>query len=243
MNMEYHEWYSDRVGKDMGVLRIGHYGPALIYLPTCGGDHTEFQRYVMEEDARYWIESGKVQIFSIDAINHLSWYNPDLHPADKVQWAMGYEGYVVDEVLPLIRNITQNPFVGMMGASWGGYTVANFWAKHPDKFNLAVAMSGVFGIESQLQGYYDDNCYSNNPPHYLQHMADPYYYHNYRNNSLLWMMCGEHDICKKDNDEFANLLSHKDIPHWYDVWPAPCDHNEYWWKKMLPKVLDKFYSL
>ena len=242
MNYEYHSWYSERCGKEMGVLRIGHWGPALIYFPTCGGDHSEFERYVMQEDARAWIEAGKVQIFSVDAINHLTWYNPNLHPADKVRWAQGYEGYVIDEVLPLVHNITQNDFVGCFGASWGGYTVANFWAKHPDKFNLAVSMSGVYSIGSMLNGYYDTECYFNNPPHFLQDMSDPHYYDLYRNNSLLWMMCGENDICKKDNDEFSGLLNWKDIPHWYDVWPSPCDHHEYWWKKMLPVVLDKFYS-
>lgn len=242
MQYEFHKWFSDNVGMDMGVLRIGHWGPALIYFPTCGGDHTEFERYVMQEDARPWIEAGKVQIFSVDAINHLSWYNQNLHPADKVRWAMGYENYVVDEVVPLVQNLTQNPFIGCFGASWGGYTVANFWAKHPDIFNLAVSMSGTYSIGSMLGGHYDDNCYHNNPPHYLQNMSDPRYYDLYRNNSLLWMMCGENDICVRENDEFHDLLNWKDIPHWYDKWPAPCDHHEFWWKKMLPVVLDKFYS-
>ncbi len=242
MNYDYYEWYSPNVGLQMGVLRIGHWGPALIYLPTCGGDHTEFERYGMEWDAKWWIDNGKVQFFSVDAINHLTYYNRHLHPADRVKWAMGYERYVVDEVLPLVRHVTNNPFVGIFGASFGGYNVTNLYFKHPDQFDLAVSMSGVFDIRPHLDGYYDDNCYFNNPVDYLPNLSDPWYYRHYNEKSLYWMLCGENDICISDNDSFHAMLEWKGIRHWYDRWPAPCDHHEYWWKKMLPVVLSKFYN-
>ena len=38
MRREAHRWYSHRVGRDMGVLVLGHWGPPLIMFPTSGGD-------------------------------------------------------------------------------------------------------------------------------------------------------------------------------------------------------------
>ena len=58
MHYDYFEWFSPPAGLDLGVLRIGHWGPALIYLPTLEGDHREFERFGMEEVARPWIEDG-----------------------------------------------------------------------------------------------------------------------------------------------------------------------------------------
>ena len=243
MKTQYYEWYSNRVGMDMGVLRIGHWGPAMIYFPTCGGKHHEINYYNLQEDARWWLENGKMQFFAIDSINQESWYNRNIHPADRIKWAMGYEGYIIHELIPFVRNMTGNPFIGCMGASFGGYNVANMFLKHPDCFNLAICMSGLFDIKMYLGNYYDKSAYYNNPVDYVPNLSDPWYYHMYNNESLLWMFCGENDICKRENDEFHHLLNHKGIRHWYDVWPSPCDHHEYWWKKQLPVVLDKFYNL
>ncbi len=242
MEVQYYDWYSHRVGMNMGVLRIGSWGPAMIYFPTCGGKHGEIDYYRLQEDAAPWIENGNMQFFAIDSINQESWYNRDIHPADRINWATGYEGYIVHELVPFVRNMTHNPFVGCMGASFGGYNVTNLFLKHPDCFQLAVSMSGLFDIRQYLEGYYDTNVYLNNPVDYIPGLADPWFYHMYNNESLLWMFCGENDICKGDNDHFHHLLSAKGIRHWYDVWPAPCDHHEYWWKKQLPVVLDKFYN-
>jgi esterase/lipase superfamily enzyme len=242
MNVQYYEWYSHNVGKNMGVIRYGHWGPAMVYYPTSGGDHREFERYGMQYDAKPWIDAGKVQFFCIDSVNNETFYNRNLHPADKMNWNIGYEKYIVEELIPFIYDITQNDFIGSMGCSFGGYTTANFFFKHPEIFSLGVAMSATFDISSYMYGYHDSNIYFNNPPEYLANLNDPYYYHMYNNNSVFWMFCGDHDICKGENEDFSNLLNHKGIRHWYDRWPAPCDHNEYWWKKMLPVVLDRFYN-
>ncbi len=242
MHYDYYEWYSNRVNRNLGVLRIGHWGPAMIYFPTCGGDHREFERYGMQEDAKRWIEEGKVQFFCLDGINMETWYNQTLHPADRVQEASGFEQYLIEEVVPLVQHVTQNPFIGCIGASFGGYNVTNMWLKHPDVFNLAVSLSGVFDIRDYLDGHYDDNAYYNNPVDYVPQLSDPWYFRWYNERSVLWMFCGEHDICRQGNDNFHGLLEAKGIRHWYDLWDAPADHNEFWWKKQLPTILTKFYN-
>ena len=39
-----HSWYSHRLGRDMGVVVYGHWGPPMIAFPTSGGDEWEYER-------------------------------------------------------------------------------------------------------------------------------------------------------------------------------------------------------
>lgn len=242
MRIEDHRWHSERCGREMWVKRVGHWGPGFIYFPTCGGDPNEFFRYGMQHDIGGWIEGGKVQVFCVGSLNMETWYNGALHPYHRARWAEGYNQYILQEVVPFVRGITGNPFLGMMGASFGGYTVANLMLKRPDLFDLAVAMSGVFKVDDLLGGYHDDTVYFNSPLEYLRHMSDPWFYDRMRDGRTLWLQCGANDICRRDNDEFHDLLTWKGVPHRYDVWDPPCDHHEYWWKKMIVDVMKGFYN-
>ena len=44
MHREFHRWYSERLGRDMGVVVHGHWGPPMILFPTSGGDEEEYER-------------------------------------------------------------------------------------------------------------------------------------------------------------------------------------------------------
>ena len=44
MHREAHYWYSRRLGREMGVVVFGHWGPPLIAFPTTGGDEWEYER-------------------------------------------------------------------------------------------------------------------------------------------------------------------------------------------------------
>lgn len=242
MHYDYYEWHSTAVKLDLGVLRIGHWGPALIYFPTCGGDHREFEGLGMHEDARRWIEGGKVQVFCLDGIDLSSWCNEELHPADRVQRASAFEHYLLDELVPLVRHVTQNPFLGAMGAGFGGYNVTNMWLKHPDVFDLAVSLSGKFDIREHLDGHYCEHCYFNNPVDYLPKLSDPWYLRSYEERSFYWMLCGRHDDARRANDEFHALLRSKGIRHRYDLWDDEKESRPFSWTKQLPIVLSKFYN-
>lgn len=243
LRIENYNWYSERCGREMFVKRVGHWGPSLVYFPTCGGDSNEFFRYGLMEDARHWLENGRMQIFTVDSLNMETWYNGGLELYHRARWAEGYNQYILQEVLPFVRQMAHNPFVGLMGCSFGAYTVTNLLFKRPDLVNLAVAMSGVFGVDDLVEpGVSSDELYFNNPPWYLRDVSDPDFYARFRSgSSRLWMLCGEHDICKPQNEDFHALLEWKGIPHWYDRWDPPCDHHEYWWKQMIQQVLGRLY--
>jgi esterase/lipase superfamily enzyme len=242
MKVETVTWHSPNTGLPMTVKRYGDWGPPLIYFPTCGGKHGEFDFYNLTEDLYPWIESGKVQVFSVDSINQETFYNSSIHPYHRVQWAQGYERYIMDELVPFVHHQAQNDNLAIAGASFGGYTVSKFFFKYPHVFKLGIALSSTFQMKSLLEGYYDDDVYFNSPTDFIPNISDPGFYNQVNNGSLFWMFCGANDICIQENDEFHALLDSKGIRHWYDRWDPPCDHHEYWWKKQLPMVMQTLYS-
>ena len=68
----------------------------------------------------------------------------------------------------------------MTGCSFGGYHAVNFALKHPDVVTHCVSMSGAFDIHQFLDGYYDNDCYFNNPPDFLPNMSDDWFLSRYR---------------------------------------------------------------
>jgi len=241
MHISYYEWYSHRVGRNMGVLRYGHWGPPMIYFPTCGGSHGEFDYYRLQDDLWWFIENGKIQIFCVDSTNNSTWYNPWLHPADRVRGYLAYEGYMLEEVIPLVRNLSGNDHIGCTGFSLGGFTSFNMACKYPHIFKFALSCGGVFDTSDFLEGYHDMNVYFNNPVEYLSNLGDNYYHHMYRTNTRLVLMGGADDKFVDSTYQMHDILSRRGIPHHYEIWPGPCDHHEYWWKKQFPYILGKYY--
>lgn len=88
-----------------------------------------------------------------------------------------YDNYIMQEVLPLIRNeCGQDAKPLTTGASLGALLAVNTYFKHSDNFRGTIAMSGSYDIYNYLdKGYYDDNVYFNNPDMYLRHLNDDYH--------------------------------------------------------------------
>ena len=43
MHKEYHRRHSPRLGREMGIVVYGHWGPPLLAFPTSGGDEWEHE--------------------------------------------------------------------------------------------------------------------------------------------------------------------------------------------------------
>jgi esterase/lipase superfamily enzyme len=92
-------------------------------------------------------------------------------------------------------------------------------------------MGGAFDITQFLDGYYDDDCYFNCPPHYLRNMVDSWSLDHYRQSKYV-LATGEHDMCWNENERLAEIMREKHIPHRLDVWRDRTGHDWPWWHKM-----------
>src|SRR5438477_8439805 len=126
-------WYSPALNKEMPIATYGHYGFALLMVPTASADYLGYERFQLIEALRPFIEAGKVKVFSINSINNESWMNNMMEPRLKVVRHQQWNEYVFNEVIPFVRNNTsaETPVI-TCGASFGALHSANLFFKRPD---------------------------------------------------------------------------------------------------------------
>ena len=153
-------WYSQRLEKDMPIAVYGHYGFALLLVPTAAADYLEYERFQLIDALATFIDGGKVKVFSINSINNESWLNAHMEPRHKIIRHQQFNGYVYEEVLPFIRAQTSNetPII-ICGASFGALHSMNLFLKRPDLLDGVIAMSGVYDLTEYTKGYFDEDVY------------------------------------------------------------------------------------
>ena len=231
MNREYHHWWSHRVGMEMGVVVYGHYGMPLIGFPTSAGDEWELENQGMIGALAPLIDAGRVKFFSVNSINHASFYNKRAHPFHRSYMQSQFDSYLREEVVPFIWNSCQTHglAISTMGASFGAYHAANALFKHPDVIKRCFAMSGVYDIRSFMNGLYDDNFYFNNPIDYLGNLSDGWYLDQYRTCDIhIATGHGPHEN-SAPSYRLSALLAAKGIPHHLDDWGAMGGHDWPYW--------------
>jgi esterase/lipase superfamily enzyme len=242
MQQDYHRWHSSRLGRDMGVVVYGHYGPPMLVFPTSGGDEWEHQGQGMIGTLAPFIEAGKIKIFTIAAVTNESFFDENAHPLHRAWVQQQYDGYVRDEVVPFIHAHCQGPLpITTMGASLGAYHAANTLFKHPDVVKRCYALSGVYDIKRFMDGQYNDHVYFNNPVDYLEGLSDPW---------LLGQLatCDPHIATgtgpweqSGPSYQLAGVLRAKGIPCSLDDWGPQGGHDwPYWHHQMWTYVNQAF---
>ncbi len=136
-----------------------------------------------------------------------------------------------NEVVPLARLKSGMRELGTTGCSFGAYQAMNFALRQPDTVTRCITMAGAFDIKQFLDGYYDQECYFNNPPDFLPNVWDPWYLDRYRRNFYL-MATGEHDFCWPENANLARVMRDKGMNHRLDIWGDGTGHDWPWWEDM-----------
>ncbi len=231
MREQYHKWYSQQLNADIEMLVFGDQGYPVILFPTSKGRYYENKDFKLIDSANWFIDQGLVKIYCIDSIDAISWYNKNVHPAERVNNHIQYDQMLYHELVPRALHETGQSKVCVAGCSFGGYHAANFAFKHPDKTSHLISMSGAFDIREQLDGYYSEEVYFNNPVDFISNAHDP----------AIWQLqiilgTAEHDICKEANLNLAGILSRKGINHWLDVRPNAV-HDWPVWREMFPHYL------
>ena len=239
MNRILDAWYSPSLNKNMEIAMYGHYGPALLLIPTAAADYLEYERFLLLDVIQPYIEAGKVKVFSINSINSESWLNSKMHPRHKSIRHQQFNNYVTKEVVPYIKhNTSEETGIITCGASLGALHAANMYFRRPDLFAGTIAMSGVYDLTSYTDGYFDEDVYFNSPMHYLEKLDDDYFLPMLRRSKHVHILTGSGDYeSPSASRNFSNLLSHKGIPHELDVWGPDMRHDWPTWRAMLPHYL------
>jgi esterase/lipase superfamily enzyme len=226
----------------MELKVYGHSGKPVIVFPTQGGRFFDYENNGMIDAVHWFIESGNYQFFTVDSVDNQSWANNQAHPADRALRHEDYDRYIVQEVVPFIRQRTSPKTLFMTtGCSMGGYHSGNFFFRHPDIFDSVVSLSGLFQLSMFIGDYMDDNVYFNSPLCYLPGLNDPWYLKKYRRSDIV-ICAGQgawEDAMLADIRALKIILEEKNIPAWIDLWGFDVNHDWPWWRKQMPYFLSK----
>lgn len=231
MYEHYHRWYSSSLNREMELLSFGTRGYPVMLFPTSMGHFYENKDFKLLDSVAWFVNEGLVKIYCPDGIDALSWYNRGIHPAHRVMNHIWYDQYLLTELVPLMQRETGVQRIATAGCSFGGFHATNFGFRHPEVVKYIFNMGAAFDIKDQMDGYYDDNVYFNNPPDYIPNAQNSWF-----NDMFVVLGTGTHDMCWSANEKMAEVLRNKGIPHWLDVrqgalhdWPV--------WREMFPHYL------
>jgi esterase/lipase superfamily enzyme len=239
MERQLTSWYSPSLGREMPIAMYGHYGFALLMVPTAAADYLEYERFQLMDHLVPFVDAGKVKVFSVNSINTESWLNKQMEGAHKAIRQNQFNDYIYNEVVPFIKNNTSpdTPII-VTGASFGALHSMNLFLKRPDLINGAIAMSGVYDLTEYTEGYYDEQVYYNSPIHYIPNLNDHYTLEQIRRGKLI-MATGQGSYEDPEaNRRFSSVLHTKSIPHELDLWGHDVTHDWPTWRKMLPHFLE-----
>ncbi|MBS1807196.1 MAG: esterase family protein [Acidobacteria bacterium] len=230
----------------MPLVAYGHYGPPVLMLPTAAADFLEYERFQLIDSVKWFIDEGKVKLYSVNSVNNRALLNKHASGHEKVGWLNAYDSYLIEEVLPLIRNDCNDPHVKpiVMGISLGAYLAGNTFFRHSDLFSGAILLSGTYDIRNYLDGHYDQDAYFHNPADYLPRLDDEYHLPTLRHGDRkIIIFTGQGAFEAPDRSRhLSNILHSKDIPHWLDVWGHNVNHDWPWWRQAMPYYFGKLFG-
>ena len=252
MNREYLTYYSHELERDMHVLSYteeqGPKGVPMLVIPSQDGMCDNYENFGMIDNIADFIDAGEVQVFVVDTIDQESWSDRTTHPYNRGLRQEAYYHFLVDEIVPWIRELngTGRRLIAT-GCSLGATHAAILALRRPDLFESNISLSGVYDATYFTDGYMDSTWYDNSPVHFLPRMPEDHpYVEIYNKRSLIF--CVGQGAWEDEGIRTAHILQDafraKNIQAWVDFWGYDVNHDWPWWRKQmryfLPFVLEHY---
>ncbi len=219
----------------MHLWRFGHFGMPVIVFPSAAGMAHEWQAHGMVEALDELIGGGKIKLYCTESNVAEAWTRKESDPAWRIQRHIAYERYIVDELVPWIRDDCRSSAIPLAatGTSLGAFYSVNFALKFPSIFRWALGMSGRYDATWINGGFSNGDVYFNNPMSYLPHLAGEALARVQRETRIV-LVCGQgrwEDGNIEETSALAALLRAKAVPHELDLWGHDVAHEWTWWRR------------
>lgn len=234
-------WYSPRLRRDVTAVRWGHYGAPLLLFPTAGGDAEECERMQMIRALSPLIDAGRLKVYSPDSVAGQAWVDKNLSTGHKAWVQNQYDGYVYDELVPLIRRDCASSDIEIItaGASLGGFNAVASLCRHPDVFRTAISMSGTFDFTGWMEGHHPDDFHMASPTHFLPYLDEGHQLRALRRRFVIFAVGEGRWETPRNSWHMAAVLGRRGVPNRVDLWGKNHDHDWPSWREMLPKYLSE----
>ncbi|MDO5409161.1 MAG: alpha/beta hydrolase-fold protein [Lachnospiraceae bacterium] len=249
MKMQYEKQYSNCLGREMEFKIYGHAGKAMLYIPCQNGRFFDFENFGMAETLAPWIEAGKLQVFSVDTLDAETWSSGHWDCRERISRHEQWFHYLIDEVVPQMisraqeTNREEEPKLMVFGCSMGAMHAGNLFFRHPDLFDMVLALSGVYNASFSFGDYMDELVYQNSPVHYLSNLPKEHEYRALYKRSKMVFCVGQgawEDELLAGTRELDTVLARQDIAAWVDYWGYDVNHDWYWWRRQVEYFMPFF---
>ena len=166
-------WHSERMGRDISLVRWGHYGVPVLLFPTAGGDAEEVERHRLVGTLTPMIEAGRIKLYSCDSAAGQALQRNEGSPEHRMWLFNQYHQAVAEEVVPAIHADSSPQSVVVAGASIGAFNSFAMICRYPHLFGAAVCMSGTYHVEQFIGGDTTEDWYFSSPLQFLPGLEGP----------------------------------------------------------------------
>lgn len=234
-------WYSERVGREVNVVRWGEIGTPVLFFPTAAADAEECERFHMVDALHEHLEQGRIKLYSVDSVAGHAWLTEenDSHFAARIQ--NQFDAFIYQELVPAIRADCRDPGIEIIatGPSIGAFNALAVLCRHPDAFSHAICMSGTYDLSKFLRGPVTQDYYESSPLHFLRDVAEGDHMNRLRERFIV-ITHGEGRWEEPAQSwRVADALGARGIPNRVDAWGKEWDHDWPTWRSMLPTYLNE----
>jgi esterase/lipase superfamily enzyme len=226
----------------MELLAFGHAGTGVLVFPTREGRFYDYENWGLVGALSDRINAGRLRLYCVDSLDSETLYCRCRSPRARIARSRQYEGYVLEEVLPLMRAKDTAAPLAVHGCSIGAYHAMTIAFRHPEHFGRVVGVSGRYDLTRQIgrfqdlfDGYYDEDLYFQMPSHFIPGLRDACVLERLRRLDITFVIGGEDPFCENTR-HLSSALWERGVPNRLDVWPGEA-HCAREWRQMVPVYL------
>ena len=235
-------WHSDRLQREVTLVRWGTFGKPVIIFPTAGGDCEEIERFKMLDVLAPLVDAGKLKVYSCDSVAGKAMIVQEGTTQHRMWLQNMFQQYIRHEVVPAIRLDCRDENMTVMtaGASIGAFHALAVLCRWPNVFTHALCASGTYKLERFLKTDVITSDFFVSSPHlFLPTLEGPHL--EVLRSRFVLLPSGEgraEDIGESWN--MARILGERRIPNRVDSWGPDWHHDWPTWRAMFPKYLGEW---
>lgn len=242
MKVEYFKEFSETLGMEMEYKVFGHAGKPCIAFPDQNGRFYDYEDKGIIESMRWYIESGRIQVFCVDSFDRESWSATWKIAADRMKAQEVYYNYILNDIVPRIYELNPSSDTGIMtfGVSLGAMHAVNFLMRRPDIFDATLALSGIYHSGFFIKDYADELSFLNSPIDSLACMPHEHPYIDLYKKARIIICCGQgnyEEESLRDTKAMDFQFHRLGIPAWVDYWGYDKPHDWPSWLEQVPHFL------
>lgn len=235
-------WRSERLRRDMTLVRWGTVGQPVLVFPTAGGDAEEIERWHMIDVLRPLLDRGAIKVYSCDSAAGQALVKNEGTPRHRMWLQNEFHYYVRHEVVPAIRADCKTPDIELWaaGASFGAFHAMAVLCRFPDVFARALALSGTYDLRRFFGANaheFSDDFWVSSPLHFVPRLGGRHL--DVLRTRFAVLASGEGRAeAIGESWAMANALGAQGVPNRVDAWGRDVPHDWESWRKMMPLYLE-----